>query len=137
MVARTLTQHAVPTTFGTRAATWLNGVVDAAAQLAALDIPAQIGVAGGTLSATTELATLLAGRDSPAQVSVQLLQSTAAVLGLAVRRAAITALALAATLHTAAAELVETDSSPTYFGAVDALIDASLDRARRVLKENR
>jgi len=269
MVARTLTQHAVPTTFGAKAATWLNGVVDAAAQLAALDIPAQIGGAGGPLSATTELATLLAGRDSPAQVSVQLLHSTAAALGLAVRmpwhttrapvtaaadafvgctdgwsriasdvvtlarpeiaelsepatadrgesssmphkrnpvlailmrHAAIAAPALAATLHTAAAlshderpdgawhaewdtlrmlarravvagsqcsellagltvhpermaanldgadvlgeqrataELVETEPSPTYFGAVDALIDASIDRARRVLKEHR
>ena len=29
MVARTLTQHAAPTTFGAKAAGWLNGVVDA------------------------------------------------------------------------------------------------------------
>lgn len=269
MAARTLTQHAVPITFGAKAAGWLNGVVDAASRLATLDIPAQIGGAGGTLAATTELATLRSGRDSSVQVSVQLLQTTAAALGLAVRmpwhtsrapvtaaadafvgctdawgriasdvvtlarpeiaelgepatagrgrsssmpqkrnpvlailirRAAIAAPALAATLHTAAAlahderpdgawhaewdtlrmlarravvagsqcsellagltvhpermaanldgadvlgeqraiaELVETEPSPTYFGASDALIDASLDRARWLLKEHR
>lgn len=268
MVARTLTQHAVPTTFGAKAASWLNGVVDAASQLTALDCPAQIGGAGGTLSATTELAAL-SSHDDPAQVSVQLAHTTAAALGLAtrmpwhttrapvtvagdalvgctdawgriasdvvtlgrpeiaelsepatagrggsssmpgkrnpvlsilIRRAAITAPALAATLHTAAAlanderpdgawhaewdtlrtlarrtvvagsqctelltgltvhtdrmaanldaadalgeqrriaELLETPPSSTYFGAVDTLIDASLDRAQWVLKEHR
>jgi 3-carboxy-cis,cis-muconate cycloisomerase len=35
MVARTLTQNAVPTTFGVKAATWCNGVVDAYEQLSA------------------------------------------------------------------------------------------------------
>ena len=36
MAARTLTQHAVPTTFGLRAATWLTGVLDAAEDVVAL-----------------------------------------------------------------------------------------------------
>ncbi|MGH3961245.1 lyase family protein [Mycobacterium sp.] len=269
MVARTLTQHAVPTTFGAKAATWLNGVVDAAWQLSALKSPAQIGGAGGTLAATTELATLCKNHDNPAQVSIQLAEATAATLGLdirvpwhttraplttaadalvgctdawghiasdvvtlarpeiaelsepaagnrggsssmphkrnpvfsiLIRRAAIAAPALAATLHTAAAlthderpsgawhaewdtlrtlarravvagsqcsellaglavhpeqmaanlnaadvlgeqravaELAETTPSSTYFGAIDALIDASLDRAHCILEDDR
>jgi 3-carboxy-cis,cis-muconate cycloisomerase len=81
MVARTLTQHAVPTTFGVKAATWCNGVVDAYQQLSALRMPVQIGGAGGTLAATTELAAL-AGHPDPAAISVDLLQNTAAALGL-------------------------------------------------------
>jgi 3-carboxy-cis,cis-muconate cycloisomerase len=85
MVARTLTQHAVPTTFGVKAASWLNGVVDAASQLIALNTPAQIGGAGGTLAASTELAALSPGHDSPAQVSVQLMQTIAVALGLDAR----------------------------------------------------
>ena len=81
MVARTLTQHAVPTTFGVKAATWCNGVVDAYQQLGVLSMPAQIGGAGGTLAATTELAAL-AGHSNPAGISVELAQNTAAALGL-------------------------------------------------------
>ncbi|MBV8291383.1 MAG: 3-carboxy-cis,cis-muconate cycloisomerase [Mycobacterium sp.] len=81
MVARTLTQHAVPTTFGVKAATWCNVVVDAYQQLSALNMPVQIGGAGGTLAATTELAAL-AGHPNPSAISVELLQNTAAALGL-------------------------------------------------------
>jgi 3-carboxy-cis,cis-muconate cycloisomerase len=81
MVARTLTQHAVPTTFGVKAATWCNVVVDAYQQLSALRMPVQIGGAGGTLAATTELAAL-AGHPNPAAISVELPQNTAAALGL-------------------------------------------------------
>ena len=81
MVARTLTQHAVPTTFGVKAATWCNVVVDAYQQLSALRMPVQIGGAGGTLAATTELAAL-AGHPDPASISIDLLQNTAAALGL-------------------------------------------------------
>ena len=84
MVARTLTQHAVPTTFGVKAAAWCNGVVDAYQQLSALTIPVQIGGAGGTLAAATELAAL-AGHPNPGANSVELVQNTAATLGLAVR----------------------------------------------------
>ena len=39
MVARTLTQHAVPTTFGLKAAQWLAGVLDAADAVAGLALP--------------------------------------------------------------------------------------------------
>ena len=43
MVARTLTQHAVPTTFGLKAAQWLAGVLDAADAVAGLRFPVQVG----------------------------------------------------------------------------------------------
>ncbi|MGQ7297486.1 lyase family protein [Quadrisphaera sp. KR29] len=55
-VARTLTQPAVPTTFGARAAGWLHGLLDADEALAALRWPVQLGGAAGTLSAVVELA---------------------------------------------------------------------------------
>ncbi len=99
MVARTLTQHAAPTTFGVKAAGWLNGVVDAFEPVAALTTPAQIGGAAGTLAATTELAALLTGTPDPARVSAGLAANTATALGLALRppwhtaRAPITAAA--------------------------------------------
>ncbi|MCV7258088.1 lyase family protein [Mycobacterium shimoidei] len=91
MVARTMTQHAVPTTFGAKVAGWLNGVVDAYHQLRALRYPIQIGGAGGTLAATTELAS--------SEVSIQLVHATADALNLEVSapwhttRAPVTALA--------------------------------------------
>ncbi|MET0454873.1 MAG: 3-carboxy-cis,cis-muconate cycloisomerase [Mycobacterium sp.] len=58
MVARTLTQHAVPSTVGGKFAVWLAGVLDAVEPLAALrsSLPVQAGGAAGTLAATTELA---------------------------------------------------------------------------------
>lgn len=56
MVARTLTQHAVPTTFGLKAAQWLAGILDASDALAGLSFPAQVGGAAGTMAAATELA---------------------------------------------------------------------------------
>ncbi|MFB9378382.1 lyase family protein [Kineococcus gynurae] len=56
MLARTLTQPAVPTTFGAKAAGWLHGVLDADEQLAALRWPVQLGGAAGTLAAPVELA---------------------------------------------------------------------------------
>ncbi|HRI96211.1 MAG TPA: lyase family protein, partial [Nocardioides sp.] len=55
MVARTLTQHAVPTTFGLKVAQWLTGVLDAYDGLAALSFPVQIGGAAGTGAAVAEL----------------------------------------------------------------------------------
>ena len=85
MVARTLTQHAVPTTFGAKAATWCNGVVDAYQQLSVLSIPVQIGGAGGTLAATTELANLVAGHASHPGLPMELVQTVAATLGLEMR----------------------------------------------------
>lgn len=50
-VARTLTQHAVPTTVGLRAANWLRGIRRARQVLDAAVLPAQLGGAGGTLAA--------------------------------------------------------------------------------------
>lgn len=99
MVARTLTQHAAPTTFGAKAAGWLNGVVDAVERVATLTTPVQIGGAAGTLAATTELAALLTGPPDPAGVSAGLAADTATALGLQPRppwhtaRAPITAAA--------------------------------------------
>ncbi|OBF80231.1 3-carboxy-cis,cis-muconate cycloisomerase [Mycobacterium sp. 852002-51163_SCH5372311] len=86
MVARTLTQHAAPTTFGAKAAGWLDGVVDAYRQINALVIPAQLGGAVGIWSATTELATLLTGAAEPAAVAENVARSAAATLGLDFRR---------------------------------------------------
>ncbi|TNM70482.1 3-carboxy-cis,cis-muconate cycloisomerase [Streptomyces sp. NP160] len=56
VVARTLTQPAVPTTFGAKASGWLHGLLDADEALAALRWPVQLGGAAGTLSAVVELA---------------------------------------------------------------------------------
>jgi 3-carboxy-cis,cis-muconate cycloisomerase len=52
---RTLTQHAVPVTFGLTAATWLEGVLDVADDLDRLrsSLPVQAGGAAGTLAAVT------------------------------------------------------------------------------------
>ena len=47
---RTLLQQAVPTTFGAKAAGWLVGVLDARDALAAVELPAQLGGAAGTLA---------------------------------------------------------------------------------------
>ncbi|MFZ1161656.1 lyase family protein [Mycobacterium sp.] len=84
MVARTLTQHAVPTTFGAKVASWLNGVVDAYAQLSAVGVPVQVGGAGGTLAATTELAAL-SGIGDRMELSAELVHGLAATLGLETR----------------------------------------------------
>jgi 3-carboxy-cis,cis-muconate cycloisomerase len=57
MAGRTLTQHAVPITFGLKAAGWLQGVLDARDRLAvATALPIQIGGAAGSLAAPTALA---------------------------------------------------------------------------------
>ncbi|MFF4209248.1 3-carboxy-cis,cis-muconate cycloisomerase [Streptomyces sp. NPDC001796] len=52
---RTLTQHAVPTTFGLKAAGWRSLVLDARDRLGAVrdGLPAQLGGAAGTLAAFT------------------------------------------------------------------------------------
>ncbi|MBT2492381.1 3-carboxy-cis,cis-muconate cycloisomerase [Streptomyces sp. ISL-96] len=51
MPGRTLTQHAVPTTFGLKAAGWRSLAMDATSRLSALTLPAQLGGAAGTLAA--------------------------------------------------------------------------------------
>ncbi|MDF2919601.1 MAG: adenylosuccinate lyase, partial [Microbacterium sp.] len=53
--ARTLTQHAVPTTVGARAATWARGIERASRRLGTLEYPAQLGGAGGTLASFVEI----------------------------------------------------------------------------------
>ncbi|GAA3772463.1 3-carboxy-cis,cis-muconate cycloisomerase [Streptomyces phyllanthi] len=55
MPGRTLTQHAVPTTFGLKAAGWRSLVLDARDRLRAVrdGLPAQLGGAAGTLAAFT------------------------------------------------------------------------------------
>lgn len=50
MVARTLTQHGVPSTFGLTAALWLHSVHTASRALAQVRLPVQWGGAGGTLA---------------------------------------------------------------------------------------
>ncbi|MFJ2743825.1 3-carboxy-cis,cis-muconate cycloisomerase [Streptomyces sp. NPDC087440] len=56
MAGRTLTQHAVPTTFGLKAAGWRSLVLDAHDRLTVVreGLPAQLGGAAGTLAAFAE-----------------------------------------------------------------------------------
>ncbi|MFV2179358.1 3-carboxy-cis,cis-muconate cycloisomerase [Actinomadura sp. LOL_016] len=51
MAARTLGRHALPTTFGAKAANWLLGCLEARDRLAAAALPVQLGGAAGTLDA--------------------------------------------------------------------------------------
>jgi 3-carboxy-cis,cis-muconate cycloisomerase len=77
MLARTLTQPALPSTVGAKVVTWLSGVLDAADTLAAVPaLPVQAGGAVGTLAATTELT------GSPAE-ALALSDALASALGLA------------------------------------------------------
>lgn len=80
---RTLTQYAVPITFGFKAATWLSAVLDAADDLVWVreNLPVQVGGAVGTAAATTELAAI-AGLTDPAGVAVTLSGALAAQVGL-------------------------------------------------------
>ncbi|AZQ38896.1 3-carboxy-cis,cis-muconate cycloisomerase [Streptomyces cyaneochromogenes] len=59
MPGRTLTQHAVPTTFGLKAAGWRSLVLDARDRVIEVhdDLPAQLGGAAGTLAAFTAYGT--------------------------------------------------------------------------------
>ncbi|WP_019143773.1 lyase family protein [Aeromicrobium massiliense] len=84
VAARTLTQQAVPITFGLKAATWLESVVAAGRGLRAVDAGAavQVGGAAGSLAASSELAALQDDPD-PAGRSLALVEAFAARLGLA------------------------------------------------------
>lgn len=84
MVARTLAQPAIGSTFGTRAAGWLNGVLDATGALldAAARLPVQAGGAAGTQAATAELAHGR-GLTDPAGVAARAADRLADHLGLA------------------------------------------------------
>ena len=82
MLARTLTQHAAPTTFGVKAAGWLNGVLDAYDRVGALATPAQFGGAVGTWSATVELAASHPGPADPDDLAERVARTAATTLGL-------------------------------------------------------
>lgn len=81
--ARTLGQHAVPTTIGMRAATWLGGVRRARRRLEGVlaQLPAQLGGAAGTLSAFVEHARTVHGTDAE-QVALRLVAAHARELDL-------------------------------------------------------
>jgi 3-carboxy-cis,cis-muconate cycloisomerase len=83
--ARTLTQHAVPTTIGLRAANWLRGVRRATHRLetAARALPAQLGGAGGTLAAFAEIGAAADEDTTPEQFVAALSESFASELLLA------------------------------------------------------
>jgi 3-carboxy-cis,cis-muconate cycloisomerase len=86
-VARTLTQHAVPITFGLKTAGWLTGVLDALVALrrARSGLAVQLGGAAGTLAAAVELASLRGGETDPIEAAWQLVEATASGLGLPAR----------------------------------------------------
>nr|WP_269810728.1 lyase family protein [Kineosporia rhizophila] len=85
MAGRTLTQHAVPTTFGMKAAQWLTALLDARDGLDRLPpLPVQFGGAAGNLSAVVELARL-AGSPDPAATAVTILRTAAQTLDLQFR----------------------------------------------------
>lgn len=86
MPGRTLTQHAVPTTFGLKAAGWHSLVRDAHDRLAAVRLPAQLGGAAGTLAAFTAEAEARATAAVPASdedVGLRLLATYSREVGLA------------------------------------------------------
>ncbi|MDG5484709.1 lyase family protein [Mycolicibacterium gadium] len=76
MLARTLTQAALPSTAGVKVARWLCAVLDAAEPLAELRVPVQAGGAAGTLAAAVELS-------GSADDAIRLSDSLARALGLA------------------------------------------------------
>ncbi|MDX3518101.1 adenylosuccinate lyase family protein [Streptomyces scabiei] len=94
LAGRTLAQHAVPTTFGLKAAGWLELVVDASVRVRAVAsrLPAQLGGAGGTLAAYREYAVVdRGGPDAteggpdggPGEGGLELVKPFAEALGLA------------------------------------------------------
>ncbi|WP_328887251.1 3-carboxy-cis,cis-muconate cycloisomerase [Streptomyces sp. NBC_00316] len=88
VAGRTLTQHAVPTTFGLKAAGWRSLVLDARERLAAARaaLPVQLGGAAGTLAAFHAFAEADGVPDGPdpgTDLGLQLLAGYAAETGLA------------------------------------------------------
>jgi 3-carboxy-cis,cis-muconate cycloisomerase len=86
MAGRTLTQHAVPITFGLKASGWLVSVLDALEGIstARSSLPVQVGGAAGTMAAATELARE-AGLTDPTAAAVRLADGLATSLGLLAR----------------------------------------------------
>ncbi|MFF4100111.1 lyase family protein [Streptomyces sp. NPDC001903] len=85
-VARTLGQHAVPTTFGLKAAGWLVAVVDVRRRLEALldgGLPVQLGGAAGTLAGYLEYARTAGAPAEAGAYAGELIALFAAETGLA------------------------------------------------------
>ena len=103
IAARTLLQQAVPTTFGAKVAAWLSGVLDARRDLVALEFPAQLGGAAGTLAPL--------GADGPRVVELfaQELELAAPTTPWHTLRAPIARLAAALVLASGAAAKVALD----------------------------
>ncbi|GEL20258.1 class-II fumarase/aspartase family protein [Pseudonocardia asaccharolytica] len=82
MAGRTLTQHAVPVTFGLKAATWLHLVLDAVERVrrTRAALPVSLGGAAGTLAAYQQYAL---GTGDPAGTTLRLPALVARRLGLA------------------------------------------------------
>ncbi|MCR2783304.1 MULTISPECIES: lyase family protein [unclassified Microbacterium] len=72
--ARTLGQHAVPTTVGLRAANWLRGIARARSRLTGVlaELPAQLGGAGGTLASFLQIGGADAAAGLPAAFATEL-----------------------------------------------------------------
>ncbi|MFI7584801.1 lyase family protein [Kocuria sp. M1N1S27] len=80
LAARTLTQHALPTTFGLKAASWLAGLQDLEDDLAELDrLPVSYGGAVGSLAASVAL---FPGAPDAAERALDLARRWARELGL-------------------------------------------------------
>lgn len=113
-VARTLTQHSLPSSFGLKAANWLAGVGQAGVRLdeVAAELPLQWGGAAGTMAALTTLTESGRGEGAPLELAARL----ASELGLAepvapwqTNRLPVTALAAALADVLAAAGKVAND----------------------------
>lgn len=89
MAGRTLTQHAVPITFGLKAAQWLAGLLDAAERLTRIDLPVQCGGAAGTLALAGEL---VADVDQATRTFARELDLASPELPWHIRRSPVTAL---------------------------------------------
>ncbi|MFF9776474.1 3-carboxy-cis,cis-muconate cycloisomerase [Streptomyces sp. NPDC013978] len=85
MAGRTLALHAVPTTFGLKAAGWRHLVVDAAARIEAVrrSLPVSLGGAAGTLAGYLEFARLEAEAVPLDEYQERLVDAFAAETGLA------------------------------------------------------
>jgi 3-carboxy-cis,cis-muconate cycloisomerase len=85
MAGRTLTQHAVPITFGLKAAGWLTLVLDArdrVRRLVETGLPAQLGGAAGTLASYVEYARLAGAATGGDDPGIALIDAFARELGL-------------------------------------------------------
>lgn len=82
-VGRSLTQHALPYTFGLKASQWFHGLASAARRLEALELPVQFGGASGTLAAGSVLTAGNALTGGVRKTPFGLADALAAKLGLA------------------------------------------------------